>query len=113
MLLLYVRVVFQDQLNPVTPITSYNADSISSHFDKLSHKGTGSYESSRQVPVIGDLRHRNLKVLKIAKTKVLKQRQKIKNYLPKLSLISVFFDLSLSEGRPHRISDDSANQRRP
>ena len=73
----------------------------------------GSYESSRQVPVIGDLRHRNLKVLKIAKTKVLKQTRKTKNCLPKLSLISVFIDLSLSEGRPHRISDDSANQRRP
>ena len=34
--------------------------------EKYNEAHNGSYESSRQVPVIGDLRHRNLKVLKIA-----------------------------------------------
>ena len=53
-------------------------------------KNSGSYESSRHFPVIGDLRHR-----------------KTKNCLPKLSQC-------ISFGRsPHKISDDSANQRRP
>ena len=73
-----------------------------SKISKNCYHHIGSYESSRQVPVIGDLRHRNLKVQKNAKTKVVIQRGKIKNCLPKLSLISVFIDLSLSEGRPHK-----------